>query len=206
MRHLGPILQGSLRKTVYISAKNPTDQLAGVAPSCHPSGGWFVRTATRYQLPSAWLQTAAPHSRSQFCAGARSEDRASLQLKSHAPAQGGNAAGLVGAVIGEGKTCQRPMPGIPGGAWSVGPHAYTNFLLSFPLPTPLGSSVHDCTGHLLISLRSTTYHGMSCCHFYCSWKVTRKWRCIYAFQLHVTCHWVPDCVCGARTLLFDPRQ
>ena len=93
-----------------------------------------MRTATRYQLPSAWLQTAAPHSRSQFCAGARSEDRASLQLKSHASAQGGNAAGLVGAVIGEGKTCQRPMPGIPGGAWSVGPHAIPHFWLLVSVP------------------------------------------------------------------------
>ena len=88
-----------------------------------------MRTATRFQLPSAWLQTAAPHSGSQFRAGARSEDRASLRLKSNASAQGGNAAGLVGAVIGEGKTCQRPMPGIPGGAWSVGPHATQYFWL-----------------------------------------------------------------------------
>ena len=145
-----------------------------------------MRTATRYQLPSAWLQTAAPHSRSQFCAGVRSEDRASLQLKSHASAQGGNAAGLVGAVIGEGKTCQRPMPGIPGGAWSVGPHAIQHFWLPgkgsgsqmTPSQVSCGIPPPDSGAAPALQLHSTAACGATV-SIYCSIRPTRCAECAH---------------------------
>jgi hypothetical protein len=55
------------------------------------------------------------------CAGCRSEDWQSRQLKAGEPAQGGNAASSACALVGEGRTCQRAERGISGGASPVGP-------------------------------------------------------------------------------------
>ena len=55
------------------------------------------------------------------CVGARSEDRASRQLKAGALAEGGNAASSACALVGEGRTCQRAVRGLSVGARPVEP-------------------------------------------------------------------------------------
>ena len=76
----------------------------------------------------------------------------------------------MGAVIGEGKTCQRPMPGIPGDAWFVGPCAYNSFCFITPSHMiPLKSRVDhvyilQCTLSHMIHVKSRVDHIYNCVH------------------------------------------
>ena len=67
------------------------------------------------------------------CAGARSEDRASRQLKAGAPAEGGNAASSACALVGEGRTCQRAVRGLSVGARPAEPQLPHHYCWFFPL-------------------------------------------------------------------------